>query len=225
MPNAAPRTRPNRAVSAVDRTGLVNVGQSGGLPARQRHECCIAANQRPESDHVSVTRRPANAAEPSASRSARWAHGKDGETHSPLTSRSRVLLLQASGPSTSTSTRPAGRSRVATRRSRTIGNPPMPMLPSARRTVSQRPGRGTAGENTEQRCARAPAARASRTASSLTSMPSAATPRRRSAAASRPGPQPTSSVAPAQRSSSPASPARSGPRQSSTGTCLRLPSG
>ena len=81
------------------------------------------------------------------------------------------------------------------------GSPPMPMLPSASSTVRQRPAPGP-GRTRRCSSARPPAARVISTAYGVTSMPRAGSPRSASATVSRPGPEPTSSVGPAQRSRS-----------------------
>ena len=76
----------------------------------------------------------------------------------------------------------------------------MPRLPSASSTVSQRPSPGS-WSNTDRHSARAPRDVVRSTAALAMSTPSTGWPRWASAAASRPGPQPTSRVAPVQRSS------------------------
>ncbi len=83
----------------------------------------------------------------------------------------------------------------------------MPRLPSTSAIVDQRPSPGS-GSNTDRRNASTPRSRAARTAAGTMSTPSTGTPRRPSAAAMRPGPQPTSSVGPVQRRSKPSSPGR-----------------
>ena len=86
------------------------------------------------------------------------------------------------------------------RRSSRSGSPPMPMLPSMSSTVGQRPSPG----RSRTRCAAGPAAPgrgSARRRSRRCRRPSAATPRSVSADTNRPGPQPTSSTGPMQRSS------------------------
>jgi len=105
---------------------------------------------------------------------------------------------------------PSGASSCAQRCSSRAGSPPMPMLPSASRTVAQRPCPGS-GSNTERCRAGAPAWRTRATAAGEMSTPSAGIPRSVSATVSRPGPQPTSRTGPRQWPSNSSSAASGGP--------------
>ena len=86
--------------------------------------------------------------------------------------------------------------------------PPMPMLPSANRACVQVVASGI-GANTSWWMARPPRRRVISTAAADTSTPSDVTPRSASAAVNLPGPHPTSTVGPRQRSSSASSTDRS----------------
>ncbi len=119
--------------------------------------------------------------------------------------------------------RPPGHRSSATRSSRARGSPPMPMLPSMSRTVSQRPSPGS-GSNTERRSAWPPRRTVWSTAASLTSMPRTTRPRAASSATSRPGPHPTSSTVPSHRSSTSRSTESARAHQRSTSSGSSQPS-
>ena len=90
--------------------------------------------------------------------------------------RTTIDSVGTSDGSTSTRTRPRGCRISRTRRSRATGSPPMPTLPSSRRTVRHRPWPGRRSK-TERRITGAPRRRARATAVGEMSRPRAMTPR------------------------------------------------
>ena len=150
-------------------------------------------------------------------------HGNGSEVSPPALSRTLPECRPVPGGARSATTRPPGASSWAMRRSRRTGSPPMPRLPSASSTVSHRPSAGTRSK-TLRRIAETPRSRVCQIASGTTSIPSTISPRSASSWVIRPGPQPTSSVGPAQRSSTAASPSRV-PVHASAGTSSRVTSG
>ena len=101
-------------------------------------------------------------------------------------------------------------SRPCIRCSSRSGSPPMPMLPSISRMVGQRPAPGTRSNTLRSSAGRYRAIGSARPPSRRCPRPARRAPLRASAETNRPGPQPTSSVGPVQRSSTVASTSSTG---------------
>jgi hypothetical protein len=172
-------------------------------------------NARSACRHCRVTFSPASAAARSKATVPMRAQGKTGPRRPSGCSSQAVIRSSMSPGSASISSLPPGASSCVQRCSSPAGMPPMPMFPSASRTVAHRPWPGS-GSNTERCRAGAPAWRTRDTAAREMSTPSAGIPRSVSAMVSRPGPQPTSRTGPRQCLSSSSSAASGRPHHRET---------
>src|SRR5437763_22006 len=92
-----------------------------------------SANQRPPFSHTSSTPMPVVAASATTSSTVTTDQPNGGLRRPARSNRTVTTLLVVAGLSTSTNAEPPRRSSVAIRRSRAVGSPPMPTLPSKSR--------------------------------------------------------------------------------------------
>ena len=195
--------------------GEVNAASVGTGRAPHR---VSTANQRPSCSSRCVTSSPASAASASTASGPTWAQG-NGRDRLQAGDQVRVVTADAGPGLGEVADHPPRRGAAARapRRSSRTGAPPMPMLPSASSTVSQRPSPGS-GSNTLRRRAgdAAPPGLLHRLVHDVDAQHDV--PGRREVGAHPAGPQPTSRVAPRQCPSSTRSAWLTGRVQSCTGS-------